>query len=156
MHQKLFNNNFGYFIFADVISDYNLICCDKYVSNGNHTYQHDSFGHYSWLDPFFISTNMQSFMQRSEILDTGINTSDHLPICCTYNLSITETLNVYKSPYIKCTVKDRWDKADLLSYFNITDSLLHEVSVPVHLFSCLIDCKCTGHRTVFHSIITAL
>ena len=45
-----------------LISDYNLICCNKYVSNGNHTYQHDSLGHYSWLDHFFISTNMQSFM----------------------------------------------------------------------------------------------
>ena len=76
-----FNNNFGYSIFADVISDYNLICCDKYVSNGNHTYQHDSLGHYSLLDHFFISSNMRSFMQSSEILDTGINTSDYLPIC---------------------------------------------------------------------------
>ena len=58
-----FNNNFGYSIFMDIISDYNLICCDKYVSNGNHTYEHDSLGHYYWLDQFFISTNMQSFMQ---------------------------------------------------------------------------------------------
>ena len=49
-----FNNNFGYYIFADMISDYNLICCDKYVSNGNHTYQHDSLGHYSWLDHFLF------------------------------------------------------------------------------------------------------
>ena len=63
---------------------------------------------------FFISSNMHSFMQSSEILDSGINTSDHLPICCICNLPITETHNVYKSPYIKCTVKDRWDKADLL------------------------------------------
>ena len=98
------------------------------------------------LITFFISTDMQSFMQSSEILDTGINTSDRLPICCTCNLPISEIFNVYKSPYIKCTVKDGWDKADLLSYFNITGSLLHEISVPVHLFSCPIDCKCTGHR----------
>ena len=118
----------------------------NYVSNGNHIYQHDSLGHYSWLNHFFISTNMQSFMQSSEILYTGINTSDHLPICCTCNLPITETRNVYQSPYIMGTVKDRWDEADLLSYFNITGSLLYEISVPVHLFSCPIDCKCTGHR----------
>ena len=96
----------GYSIFADVISDYNLMC-DKYVSNGNHTYQHDSFCHYSWLDHFFISNNMQRFMQSSEILDTGINTSGNLPICCTCNLPITEIRIVYKSPYIKCTVTDR-------------------------------------------------
>ena len=76
---------------------------------------------------------MQSFMQSSEILATGINTSDHIPICFTYNFAITETRNVYKSSYIKCTVKDKWDKADLLSYFNITGSLLHEISVPVHV-----------------------
>ena len=136
-----------------MISDSNLICCDKYVSNGNHTYKHDSPGNYSWLDHFFISTNVQSFMQSSEILDSGINTSDHLPICCTCNLPITETRNVYKSLYIKSTVKDRWNKADLLLYFNITGSLLHEISVAVHSFSCPIDCKCTGHRV---SIITAL
>ena len=67
---------------------------------------------------------MQSFMQSSEILDSGINTADHLPICCTCDLLITETRNIYKSLYIKCTVEDRWDKADLLSYFNITGSLL--------------------------------
>ena len=156
----LFNNNFGYSIFADVISDYNLICCGKYVSNGNHTYQYDSLGHYFWLDHFFISTNMQSFMQSTEILDTGINTSVHLPICCTCNLPVTETRNVYKSPYIKCTVKDRWDKADLLPNFNITGSLPHEISVPVHLFSCPIDCNCTGHRDCisqyYNSIVTSL
>ena len=48
---------------------------------------------------------MQSFMQRSEILATGINTSDHLPICFTCNFPITR--NVNESPYIKCTVMDR-------------------------------------------------
>ena len=94
----------------------------------------------------FQPTNMQSFLQSSGILDISINTSEHLPIRCTCNLPITETRNVYKSPYIKCTVKDRWDKADLLVYFNIMGSLLYEMTVPVHLFSCPIDCKCTGHR----------
>ena len=62
---------------------------------------------------------------------------DHLPICCTCNLPTAETRNVYKSTYIKCIVKDRWDKADLFSYFNITGSLRHEISVPVHSFQSL-------------------
>ena len=44
-----FNNNFGYSMFANVISDYKLICCDKYVSNGNHMYQ-------TWLAwPLFLA-----------------------------------------------------------------------------------------------------
>ena len=153
-------NNFCYSIFADVISDYKLICCDKYVFKGSHTYQRDSLGHYSWLENFFISTNMQSFMQSSEILDSGINTSDHLHIFCTCNLPIIEIRDVQKSPYIKCTVKNRWDKADLLSYFNITGSLLHEISVPVHLCSCPIACNCTEHRDCisqyYNSIVTIL
>ena len=59
-----FNNNFGYSIFADVISNYNLICCDKYISNSNHTYQHDSLGHYSWLNHFFISTSYAKFYAK--------------------------------------------------------------------------------------------
>ena len=62
---------------------------------------------------------------------------DHLPICCTCNLPITEPRNVYKSTYIKCIVKDWWDEADLLSYFNIAGSLRHEISVPVHSFQSL-------------------
>ena len=65
------NNNFGYSMFADVISDYKLICCDKYFSKGNHAYQHDSLGQHSWLDHLYISTNIQSFMQSFEILDSG-------------------------------------------------------------------------------------
>ena len=112
-----------------MISNYNLICCDKYVSNGKYTYQHESLGHYSWLDRSFISTNFQSCMQSSEILATSVNTSDHLPIFCNCNLPITETRNVYKSPYRKCTVKESF-----VVIFYITGSLLHEISVPAHLF----------------------
>ena len=115
------------------------------VSIGYQMYQDDSLGHYSSLDHLLISTKVQNFIICSERLDSSINTSVNLPICCTYNLPITETRNVYKSPYIKCTVKDRWDKADFLSYFNVTGSLLHEISVPVHLFSCPIDRNCADH-----------
>ena len=79
---------------------------------------------------------------------------DHLPICYTCNLPITEIRNVYKSTYIKCTVKDRCDKSDLLSYFNITASLRHEISVPVHSFSCPIACNCISQH--YHSIATSL
>ena len=77
---------------------------------------------------------------------------DHLPICCTCNLPITETHNVYRSTYIKCTVKVRWDKTDLLSYFNITGSLRHDISVPV--FSCPIACNCISQHD--KSIATSL
>ena len=34
----------------------------------------------------------------------------------------------------------------MLSYFNITCSLLREISVPVHWFSCPIDCHCIEYR----------
>ena len=141
-----------------MISNYNLICCDKYGSNTyhDHTYQHDSLGHYSWLDRSFISTNIQSFMQNSEILDTDINTSDHLPIFCTCNLPITETRNVYKYPYRKCTVNERWNKAALLSYFILR---VHFCMKSVCLYTCsqvLLIVNVLDIGTVFHSIITAL
>ena len=115
---------------------------------------------YSSHQLFTISYYFHYLIQISEIFYFGINTSDHLPICYTCNFPITKTRNVYKSTYLKCTVKDRWDKAYLLSYFNITGSLLHKISVPVHLYSFPIDCKFTGHRDsisqYYNSIVTSL
>ena len=79
---------------------------------------------------------------------------DHLPIYCTCNLPITETRNVYKSTYVTWTVKDRWNKVDMLSYFHITGSLRYEISVPVHSFSCPIACNFISQH--YNSIATSL
>ena len=37
---------------------------------------------------------------------------------------------------IKPATKERWDKADMLTYVNITGLLLHSINIHTHMFAC--------------------
>ena len=49
------DGNIGYDLFKDIMTDYNLMCCDEKVANKNimYTYLHESLNQRSWLDHFF-------------------------------------------------------------------------------------------------------
>src|ERR1051325_4851772 len=77
--------NAGYDLFFDIINDYSLICCDNIHSSKNvgYTYYHETLNQHSWLDHVFVSHKLIGCVIATEIIDTGENLSDHLPISWT-------------------------------------------------------------------------
>jgi hypothetical protein len=61
---------------------------------------------------------------------------------------------------VKTVFKDRWDKADLISYYNLTRWHLQSTDVPNNLLNCSSGCKCSDHFNLidnyYDSIVCAL
>ena len=52
---------------------------------------------------------------------------------------VTQSVSTQPS-YIKPATKERWAKADLLTYVNTIGLLLHSVNIPTHMFTCAAGC----------------
>jgi len=73
--------NIGYSVFADFSDRCNLISCDDLSTRENaYTYHHETLGQRSYLDHVFISRTLKEYVCDYEIIDSAINTSDHLPV----------------------------------------------------------------------------
>ena len=69
--------------------------------------------------------------------------SDHLPIRCTLSKLPIHFGNPLNNNKQAC--KERWDKADLWSYYGNTGSILQDIDVPVHVMQCKSDCVLPAH-----------
>ena len=103
-----------------------IVNCDSFNSSEiNYTYNHTGLNHRSWIDHFFVSNNFRSSVDKLEIIDNGLNTSDHLPISCTFRIKeICSLKSVNDRNNNKKIYRDRWDKANLSMYYNLTGELL--------------------------------
>jgi len=91
--------------------------CDDLFQNGpKYTYFHNSLNHTSWLDHFFVSDALSASLCNFNILDNGANCSDHCPVSCDMLIDISVQLSAIVQEPHKCQYRDRWDKADLISY----------------------------------------
>jgi hypothetical protein len=79
--------------------------------------------------------------------DTGENLSDHCPLRSILNLNV-KNLHISDSLFktAKRRYKMRWDKADLLSYYTQSGSLLKSIVTPVALLHCSVGCQCDSHK----------
>lgn len=160
-------SNIGYKLFNDIVNDYNLICCDSLIKQDcvQYTYRHESLNQTSWIDHFFVSTELFNAISSCNIVEFGLNLSDHLPIDCCLNLSglcdnFSKKGNDTASPPREKTMKERWDKADLVGYYFTTGSLLQSIVVPWQVLQCEAGCNCASHTSVindyYESIVDAL
>jgi exonuclease III len=152
--------NIGFDIFNDLVTAYNLICCDSMVSDDSvhYTYCHETLNQSSWLDHLFVSSDICQYLSRVRIIDSGANTSDHLPISCSLQLSCDNVDS--QNANFKRWCKDRWDKADLLQYYYESGTLLQDIIIPKPLLLCAVGCNCSMHTTCidnyYESMVHAL
>ena len=140
-------SNVGFNLMKDIISDYNLLCCDCKVSNNiSYTYVHESLNQRSWLDHFIVSNNLFKHINTCDIIDSSENLSDHLPITCHITLPISKISPLVNKPVIKRVCKERWDQADLMSYYFNSGNLLQSINVPLDLLMCSVDCNNDVHK----------
>ena len=105
----------------------------------------ETLNHHSWLDHFFVSEKLYKSVLRCIILDDGANLSDHLPMSCTLSLSLTNFESCHNPLYRP--LKQRWDKADLMSYYYVTGNLLQSINLPSNLLHCSVGCACAEHHS---------
>ena len=127
-----FNTEFtGHLPFDSLWSNFKakhgLVCCDDFVSNNNYTYIHNSLDQRKWNDHFLISSSIAPSTNGHLILDTGDNTSDHLPILFQLNGSFAPAPSTQgpcqKPPSLK------WDKCtheQKATYTNQLAALLNQ------------------------------
>jgi len=100
-------------------------------------------------------------VEASEVIDSGINLSDHLPLvlhlsdCLPVKNSDCDRQSVYNNKHKRL----RWDKADLISYYNATNVYLGDISYPSMCTSCANGCSCEGGDGIdafYEKIVEAL
>jgi len=118
-------------LIKNYMARYNLLrcyeCCDKPKQN---TYINDSLGHYSCLDYLLISDKTK--LVDYDIVEPEVNLSDHLPISAKFLCSIKTRQNTASTSSPTVT-QLRWDRADLLSYYNLTGGYLQEILLEVNV-----------------------
>ena len=133
----------GFNLFDSIAQNYGLHCCDSFVNGSiNYTYNHSSLNHTSWIDHFFVSTEIFQSTPASVIIDVGDNISDHCPITCSLAILFNAEKCLTKDERTPILYNERWDKADLLMYYQLTGIYLQQIITP----SCLLSSnlvKCT-------------
>ena len=121
------SDNIGCKLVAQFMVEHRLACCDKWCNKDiKYTYCHASLDSRSFIDHFLVSNSICSQVEGCEVVDSGVNLSDHLPIILNISITVPDTAaNADKPPdrqaYRPCRL--RWDKADLGQY--CADTLLN-------------------------------
>ena len=103
------------------------------------TYRHGSLQASSLIDHFFVSDGLLDSVCGVDVLDDGCNLSDHLPVVLLLSLQkqVNAGTDMTTSHGFKCDMQRlRWDKADIMGYYNLTWQLLSDIHVPVELLTC--------------------
>ena len=137
----------GYLVFRDFAEDYSVVSCDDLISdNMPYTYFHEALHHKSFLDHVFLGQDLKQLIDKYEILDDVLNTSDHLPV--SFCLKIGDIGSTRSHISARCeNIRDfRWDKGNLDVYYYNTGMHL---SVIKHDFYCEgshVTCADAGHK----------
>ena len=141
----------GYQTWSNLCSEYNLMCCESVAqSDIQYTYCHDSLGRSSVIDHMFCNSELAGNLISYNVVESGVNLSDHIPISCTMALPVCP---VAASDSEHCRGKRntshnilRWDKGDISMYYHLTGQLLQQLHVPFDLLLGKCDDQVCTHQ----------
>lgn len=155
------DSSIAYCLLKQVLDNFNMICCDGFLhpQSLKVTYSHNSLPQSSWLDHFFINSNLANKVSEFKIIDCGSNLSDHFPI----SLSIVYPLHDHTAQLPILSHKPglpRWDKADLWQYYSNSSLVLQSLPVPSSLLLSCTNCDISDHCNIineyYNNIVNAL
>jgi hypothetical protein len=132
-------NDKGYRIFSQLTNELELEACDLMnTADINYTYHHETLGHKSFIDHFFVHKDLFQLVSEFKIIENGANLSDHLPISVKIILH-PHTLSACghdnnASNSVSGIREFRWDKGNRAGYYLQTGSMLDSID---HDFPCL-------------------
>jgi len=120
---------------CDMMDDLSLCNVkDKLPSDAKCSFRVDTTGASSLIDHIFVSIPLYELVTSVEIVDSGINLSDHCAVVMELKLPLENQWRyVPQNKHKPCWYKWRWDKADLWKYYLRTSEYLNTIDVPVYL-----------------------
>ena len=89
-------SNPGFKQFNQFLTDFKLVhVIISFQTLIKKTYVNDALGLFSCIDNFFVTNALLLNVKKISIIDSGVNHSDHKPICGFFNISLD--LNIVKS-----------------------------------------------------------
>ena len=146
-------------IFNDFVKSSGLKLCDsKVIGPTRFTYLSEGNNCKSFIDHFFVDGALFEKVQSAEIIDSGMNLSDHLPLLLQFSDSLLDTRvrEVHKN--VK-SGRIRWDKSDLDAYYCATNVYLGQIDPSRVFTNCEAGCMCEhgdGIDSVYSMIVDGL
>ena len=137
-------HNLGYRSLLNIMTDFNLSHCDDLICNNVHeSYVNVALGHSSLIDHFIVSARLKQLITNCEILVPPNNFSDHRPVCVNVNLPNVSGSFDEVTPGSRPVRLDhfRWDKANLMGYYEQSRLFLADVRVDNNCLSCQGNCS---------------
>ena len=111
----------------------------------------------TFTDHFCVTRNLRQSVVKSHIIDSGANLSDHLPICIEIKCEALSSLDARRD--VEFRRRFRWDKADVMSYYNTTYNYLSQIPISDGLLDCVKQHSCNAQYRVdyvYDCIVNAL
>ena len=101
------------------------ICSNVATPAVDYTFHTMSTGHKSMIDWLLVSDALQPSVLALNILELGLNISDHLPVVLEISLQLSEVVNNNnKNDSADKIPRLKWNNADLTDYYDLTRQLL--------------------------------
>jgi len=135
------NNNAGFTQCSEVFSSAGIVCCDHLVRTNSEcvTYCNTSVGQASLIDHIFVSRCIIDCVMNVDILDSGVNLSDHRPIAMDLLLRMSKHRGDQTPKSTSAQAKPlnwRWDKSDLCMYYEACREELSNITAPCEIVQC--------------------
>ena len=102
--------------------------------NATYSFRVEATGASSLVDHFLVSESIVDSVSAVDIVESGINLSDHCAVIMDILLPIENHITYTRNSKLSASKYSyRWDKADLNKYYAASYEHLHAISVPVHL-----------------------
>ena len=112
------------------------------------TYESDDDLRCSWVDHVLISPTCVQRMQEITVISSGMNSSDHHPLCVKLDCDYTCTQSGHQlSPSQLSPHNVAWHKAtptQILDYQPLVDNFCHRILIPTDVISCT-NPACSEH-----------
>lgn len=117
---QLSGSHTGLKLFKQFMRDHGLSDCDRFIKGGDvYTYFHEGLNAKSFIDHFLVNDALSDSVVSCDILESGCNLSDHLPIVLTVNVHLEIGMrDVIES--VRLSGRLRWDKANVSYYYDKT------------------------------------
>ena len=135
----------------DFLHERGLLCCDDVgCADVKYTFHCEPRNASSFIDHFLVSRSLARCIVGFEVVDSGINFSDHLPILLTLSKLGFEPVDNKHRPTHKVQRRLRWDRADLMTYYYTTGDYLYSIDLNelCASFLCPNGCKCDKVRSI--------
>ena len=146
----------GVNLLGQFIKEHNLIECDRFIQRTNvFTYFHETLNAKSLIDHFLVSGNIAESRIRCDVLESGINLSDHNPI----TLSLFVDLEVIRDRSrrdARFKGRLRWDKVDLNNYYVETFCRLLELYEQFGLHNAYFVRDCNFIEALYRRLVEVL